>query len=114
MDLVRADYGYSDEYILAKSLMWLENASELITRRNYDRSVLQANLISQAVANIFADRNSQSPLKSYDELVVGQRKTESGFVQPTDWAGNHDDTFDSGSLDFLNKAPKRPPKEYKR
>lgn len=110
---MRADYGFTDEYILDKSLRWLESSAELITRRNYDRSVQQAHLIAATVGNLFVDKNQRVPIKSYDELEFG-RETESGHKQPTEWVGNHDDNFDSGSLDFLNKAPKRPPKQYKR
>lgn len=97
VDKVRSSYGYTDEYILEKPFAWVINAVDLISRREYEDKVMNAQLIASQVSNMFADKNERNELQTYDELLYG--RDESSF-------GNHDEAFDSGSLDFLNKAPK--------
>jgi len=49
-DIVRASYGYTDEYILDKTFSWLYNSVALISRRVYNDHVGQA----VQVAKIFS------------------------------------------------------------
>ena len=46
-DIVRASYGYTDEYILDKTFTWLYNSVALISRRIYNEHVGQALQVSK-------------------------------------------------------------------
>lgn len=69
------------------------NSVDLISRREYDDKVMNAQLIASQVANIFADKKDRNQSLSYDELLYG--KDETSF-------GNHDEGFMSNSLDIMS------------
>lgn len=83
IDLVRADYWYTDEYILEKTFARLNSSYELIHRRRYDDRIALSNTIAICVGNLFAKPDEKVPMKSYDELVN----------EESDKFGNHDDTY---------------------
>lgn len=63
-DIVRASYGYTDEYILDKTFTWLYNSVAFIQRRTYNDQVGQA----VQVAKIFS---KDSKIQYWDELQDG-------------------------------------------
>jgi len=83
IDIIRSDYGYTDEYILQKTFAWLRSSVHLISRRNYNDKVQLAHYISISVWNLFAKKEDRVELQTFDELQEGQSKLY----------GNHDDTF---------------------
>lgn len=66
VDLIRSEYGYSDEYILDKTLKWIYNCNELIHRRLYDDKRTQALLNLQAISKMFGNKD---PILSFDEMM---------------------------------------------
>lgn len=92
IDLVRSEYGYSDEYILGKRFFWLINCCELIERRKYNDHVTSATLIAAAVSKMMGEKSE--PLKSYDEIMA----EENG--ESTSMPGNHDENFMSDKVAF--------------
>jgi len=94
---VRGEYGYTDEYILDKTLLWLSNAVHYIARRKHNDRVAISVMIANLMGNYYVgDANHIYEPPTYDELI-GKKSTK--------LYGNHDETFDSGSLDFVNKLP---------
>lgn len=101
MDIVRGEYGYTDEYILDKTLLWLTTTVEYISRRQYEYQAKQASMIAFEVSNLFADKDKRQSLPTYDELKKKAKDPSAKMI------GNHDESFDSGSLDFLHSPPKK-------
>ena len=71
-DLVRSEYGYTDDEILNKTLKWLSSSVDLISRRRYDQLSMQGFLTASFVSNQIM--GGKSP-PSYDEFSAPSRKS---------------------------------------
>jgi hypothetical protein len=72
IDLIRSEYGYSDEYILDKSFKWLYNSCELIKRRIHDSQLDQAVFIARTMSKLYGEKKDK--LLRYDELQEKEDK----------------------------------------
>jgi len=66
--LIRAEYGYADEYILSKSIDWFNITVESIEKRKHTDGNTQAEKIAWAVGNLLADKKDRKPLPEWDEI----------------------------------------------
>ena len=71
VDVIRSEYGYSDEYIMGKTMKWVRNSYDLCARRRYN-SNLQ---LAQMVLHLYAAGMSKEvqPPKSFGEALLESR-----------------------------------------
>lgn len=74
IDIVRSQYGYTDEYILTKTFTWLKNAVELISRRTYNQTVFETELLVSQIAGVYSGKFTK--LKSYEDLLKQEKETK--------------------------------------
>jgi hypothetical protein len=89
-DLVRSSYGYSDEYILGKTMKWLESSVDLILRRKHDETLKLSSYITYQVGSMFSSKKTK-PLPSYDEMKEENKDKDS------------DENFMADDLSFFSK-----------
>jgi len=71
-DLVRSQYSYTDEYIMSKTYTWLKNSVHLISRRTYNNSVFETELLVSQIAGVFGGKHKK--LKTFEELQPKKKK----------------------------------------
>lgn len=66
--LIRKEYWYTDEYILDRTLGWIEWAISMIQRDRYTEQYSLTNMILRWYVSLH-DKKGKTKLESYDELI---------------------------------------------